>query len=697
MRFSARSLAVGLASTLLALGGFPLATVLPAGAVPPTAPTIFGLTTDNQLLMFRADAPSTLNGLVGITGVAGGETLRGIDVRPDTGELYAVGVLTGVANSPLTTYRITPTVTDGGTLTAAVAVAVGTTSDPVNGADVPAGYDFNPSSDRIRYMNSVDENARLDPDSGQRVDLPNDTDLNAFEVIAAAYSNNLAGATPTTLYAIDRGSNSLVTVGGLNGSPSPNTGSTNVVGGLNLALDPFSDGGFDIAPGGVAYAAVSRIAEPVRLYTINLGTGEATPVGPIGSAPIEIASIAVAVPAADLSVTKTVLDGTLAVGEQTTYQVTVRNQALVPPTAASAVVVSDQLPPALNFLSIAPGPFTCATPAPGTSGPLSCTLASLASGAEATFSYTVTAAAPGNAVNQAVVTHTRAPHQIPEDLSDNSASAPVLVTPSIDLVMDKTASDYDLAVGDQFTFTGTVRNLGPIDATDVRITDTLPAGITFLGLVLPLPAGTTCTTPPVGGSGAINCKVALLPAGASRSITATVRAAASGLFTNTAAATAPGFTERFPGDNTASASVSISPPFPPPPGPGAGAADLTVSKEASSTVEKGKKFALGIKVRNLGPTTAPVQVTERLSSKLTFRYIDFEDVEGDCDTPDYGKTGTISCVRTARSSTPSPRRPGRPPTSCPPPAGGDGRLLEPPAWQCRPGALTAYDAQPWPS
>ena len=49
-----------------------------------------------------------------------------------------------------------------------------------------------------------------------------------------------------------------------------------------------------------------------------------------------------------------------------------------------------------------------------------------------------------------------------------------------DLAVTKTVSDATPNVGDQITFTVTLSNNGPNDATGVQVTDLLPAGLTFV-------------------------------------------------------------------------------------------------------------------------------------------------------------------------------------------------------------------------
>ena len=146
-----------------------------------------------------------------------GLTLRGIDVRPATGELYGQAVASGSANnSVFNTYVIDPA-TGQATLVGSVPAAT-----LPGAADVAGGFDFNPVADRMRYVNTDDENARFNPNNGAL--SGNDTDLTpavSTDVIAAAYDRNIAGGTATTLYVIDRDGSALSVQGGIDGPASP--------------------------------------------------------------------------------------------------------------------------------------------------------------------------------------------------------------------------------------------------------------------------------------------------------------------------------------------------------------------------------------------------------------------------------------------------------------------------------------------
>src|SRR5499427_719994 len=97
----------------------------------------------------------------------------------------------------------------------------------------------------------------------------------------------------TTLYAIDPNADQLVTIGGIDSSPSPNGGVIRVVG--PLGVNTSNEVGFDITVGaeGAAYASLAVNGKP-GFYTIDLKTGAATLLGIIGNGGVAIKDIAAA-------------------------------------------------------------------------------------------------------------------------------------------------------------------------------------------------------------------------------------------------------------------------------------------------------------------------------------------------------------------------------------------------------------------
>ena len=152
-----------------------------------------------------------------------------------------------------------------------------------------SAIDFNPTVDRLRLVNASDTNLRYNPMTFAPV-TPADTtlafdalDANAGdnpEIAGAAYDrNDNDGTTATTLWAIDAGNDALVTIGGVNGAPSPNGGLMFTVGQLgDMTFDVTNVGGFDISGAGTlgkgaALAALQLQGETVsKLYSINLNT-----------------------------------------------------------------------------------------------------------------------------------------------------------------------------------------------------------------------------------------------------------------------------------------------------------------------------------------------------------------------------------------------------------------------------------------
>jgi hypothetical protein len=276
----------GLAGFLSAIA---LLGAMPAPAV---AEPVAGVTPGNVLIRFDTSSPGAVSTVGAITGLGTNETVRGIDARPSTGEVFIVTATTGAAaNSIVFTYKLN---TDTG-----AATFVGQTAAALAGAaDVPTGWDFSPILDTMRYLNTNDENARILPATGGLAG--NDTDLTpaaTTTIIGTAHDRNRPGLGTTTQYGIDRNDSQLSIQGGINGTPSPNAGVTTDLAPLGFTLNAANDGGFDVSPNGTAYAALTDAADNLtRLYTINLvtavtATPVAAPVGLIGNGTAEVRTI----------------------------------------------------------------------------------------------------------------------------------------------------------------------------------------------------------------------------------------------------------------------------------------------------------------------------------------------------------------------------------------------------------------------
>ena len=252
-----------------------LAFLLVLGATQTRAEPLVVVTTTNALLTFDSATPGTITTSVGVTGLQTGETILGIDRRPANGQIYALG-------STSRLYIINPTTGAATQVGSAGAFTLSGTA---------FGVDFNSVVDRLRVVSNTGQNLRLNPNDGTLTgtDTPlayaaGDPNAGATpRAVGAAYTNNFAGATQTTLYVIDSNLDILTTQGSPNGSPvSPNTGQLFTVGALGFNTSDLV--GFDISGlSGIAYAAFTAPGgNASQLFTINLTTGAATLIGTIG-------------------------------------------------------------------------------------------------------------------------------------------------------------------------------------------------------------------------------------------------------------------------------------------------------------------------------------------------------------------------------------------------------------------------------
>ena len=238
---------------------------------PPPAPAAqlaFGLTTGNALIRFNTAAPALVLGRAPLSGLQPGETLVGVDFRPANNALY------GVASSGRI-YTVDPA--SG----AASAVRPAPISPAPRGGAF--GVDVNPVPDRLRVVSADGQNLRINMDTLEVIEdgalayAPGDRNAAARpNVVAAGYTNNMAGAQATMLYVIDSGLDVLAL------QNPPNDGVLNTVGPIGLNTADLT--AFDVAPGtGAAFAALTPPGASVStLYRIDLGSGAARAIGPVG-------------------------------------------------------------------------------------------------------------------------------------------------------------------------------------------------------------------------------------------------------------------------------------------------------------------------------------------------------------------------------------------------------------------------------
>jgi hypothetical protein len=244
--------------------------------------TIFALTADQRLLMFRECNPTRVHQIGSVYGLQAPDyMLVGIDFRVQDGKLYGVGNGGGI-------YIID---TNSAVATLATQLTV-----PLDGQSF--GVDFNPAANALRIISDTGQNLRHPFAGPLMFQTQNDGTLNypgppvvnpATGVTGAAYTNNdLDTNTGTTLFDIDSSLNQVVIQ-----SP-PNAGSL-VATGL-LTVDADTPVGFDIyteLQNGVAINnsgfASLVVGGVYGFYRVNFPTGQAFLIDYFGDAVIDIA------------------------------------------------------------------------------------------------------------------------------------------------------------------------------------------------------------------------------------------------------------------------------------------------------------------------------------------------------------------------------------------------------------------------
>ena len=259
----------------LALGAAALACAMPAAhATPAYALSNNGAT----LIRFDTATPGTVTVVGAISGAIA--NLGGLDFRPADSLLY------GYSDASDSVYTVNLAT---GATTLVTAISAPTTSRLL-------GIDFNPAADRLRIVNDVDQNLRVNVAGGATIVdgtlayAAGDPNVGANpNIVDAAYTNSDRNpVTGTTLYYIDYVLDILVS------TSNPNGGVLNTVGALGINTSSFV--GFDILSDGVggnlAFASLTDAAGVPRLYSVNLGTGAATLVGGISA--VEVSGLALA-------------------------------------------------------------------------------------------------------------------------------------------------------------------------------------------------------------------------------------------------------------------------------------------------------------------------------------------------------------------------------------------------------------------
>lgn len=314
---------------------------------------------------------------------------------------------------------------------------------------------------------------------------------------------------------------------------------------------------------------------------------------------------------ADLSITKT--DGLANVnpGSAVTYTVVVSNLATSSGTA-NGVIVTDTVPASLTGVT-----WTCGSPTNGAtcgaasgSGNSINTTANLPVNSSVTYTITGTlsATATGTLTNSATVITPASGVTDPTDPSrtgagNNTATDNTTINAASNLAVTKTVNSATPDVGDTIAYTITVTNNGPSNATNVRLTDVVPAGLMFLSAT---PSGSTTYN---SGTGLWTIGSLANAASATLVINARVNAGTGNTtITNTTSGLTADQFDPVSSNNVGSVSLRVT------------SSDLSLTKTVDiSAPAFGQNVTFTITLRNGGPDAATnVTVRDMLPASLVF-------------------------------------------------------------------------------
>lgn len=176
-------------------------------------------------------------------------------------------------------------------------------------------------------------------------------------------------------------------------------------------------------------------------------------------------------PKADLVLAKSFAGDSLMAGENGTFILTLVNNG---PSDAQSVVIGDQLPTGLTFVSDGSDSRCSAT-----GQAVTCTIGTLAADDRETLTLVVAvdpAIEADSVTNAASVT---SPTPDPNPLCATCVAGPIPIDRSADIDAEKVLVSPRLIAGLDAQYRITVTNHGPSQATDVVVTDVLPAGFTL--------------------------------------------------------------------------------------------------------------------------------------------------------------------------------------------------------------------------
>lgn len=411
------------------------------------------------------------------------------------------------------------------------------------------------------------------------------------------------------------------------------TPSAGVNGTITCTIDPLPSG----SSADFTFVANIPPATPQGTTFTNQATGSSQTFDPNDENNTGTASVTVPIPQADIGVQK-IGPSTAAPDTDVAYSITVNNAG---PDPALSFSLTDTLPGTMTFVSIAQnsGPaFDCTShPSVGSGGTITCTIASLAAGATATFTLTGHIP-PGTASGTTYSNTANISSTTDDENTGNNSALTFLTVATSDLAITKTGP-ATAAAGGTIAWTITASNNGPDISQPTTFNDSLPAGTTFVSIVQNTGPTFVCSDPGVGNNGSVSCSIGSIGqfasgASAQFTLTANIDPSFGGTLSNTATISGPN-ADTNPANNTSAASATV-----------ASTADLMVSKSGPASATAGTNITYTVTLTNGGPSNAlSVSLTDAVPANTTF--VSESQSTGplfSCSKPAVGGTGTVTCT-----------------------------------------------------
>ncbi|MGB0385470.1 MAG: DNRLRE domain-containing protein [Ardenticatenaceae bacterium] len=324
------------------------------------------------------------------------------------------------------------------------------------------------------------------------------------------------------------------------------------------------------------------------------------------------------VPRPDLEVQIEGAPNPVKAGGRLTYTITIANRGS---SEATNITLSDRLPANLTL-----DESTLDDECQSNFGTVNCTFDQLESGGQTstTFVVQVLEDTQGTITNIVSV-------QAEGDLNqqNNSATSQTQVEAQADLEVKKEAAPNPVIAGERLTYTITISNTGPSQATNITLSDTLPANVTL--------DATSLDNECQDDSGVVSCTFGALASESQikTTLVVTVSEDIRGTITNPVSVEATEYDPNL-NDNRATSQTEVE-----------GQADLEVKKEAApNPVTAGDRLTYTITISNTGPSQATnITLSDTLPANVT---LDATSLDNECQDND--NSGVVSCTFEALAS-----------------------------------------------